>query len=549
MCKRLNFFRTDLIIADPPAAVPAGIRESSAGQQEGGAGGVYGAAGAGTQSRARPASGVNSGSRRPASMLDWENGHRQKMGIRHLIVILTVSGLCILSPVKPVLGLYGYYWFGMMRPDILAWSGPNRYSLFLAAATLASNIPGMLRNLPLAFLNPILRGLLLFLLIVTISVVTAVDPSLCLDRYGLFLRVFVMAFVIPLVLATPEQLRWFFIVVSGSLGLLGTKFGVYGVLHGGAVFQEGYGGLLSDNNTMALAFAMAVPMCWFSRRLVPWKWARAGFVALAAFCIGAVVFTHSRGGILAVGSALLLITLCEKKKLLALGLLAVAGTGIAFLVWDSLSSRMSTLMDPEKEASARSRIILAQSAPKLWLDYPLFGVGFTETNQQRLIFKYVPPEYAVAYAGKVLHNNWLQILVDSGIFAFLLYVWLLLSTIKRMWSAGRRISAAGSGEGAAIPFAIFTALGTFVVGATFLSRTTFDLYYILLCTAAAWMEIERRRETSLPPPAAVPADSPAAISLPVNARLDADAAVPSAPGARLGLGRFRSPRPRPHCHS
>ncbi len=465
------------------------------------------------------------------------------MGIRYLIVVSIVAGLCVLSPFRPVLGLYGYYWFAMMRPDLLAWAGPNRYSFILAAVTLGSNLPAMIRNLPTAVTNPLLRNLLLFLLVITISVVTAVDPTLCVERYTLFLRVFLMAFVIPLILTGRNELKWFFVVLSGSLGLLGAKYGLYGVLHGGAAFLQGYGGLLSDNNTMALAFAMAVPMCWYSRLLVPWKWARLGFIGASLLCLAAVIFTHSRGGILATGAGLLLIAISEKRKLLAGAVLAAAAAGVSYLVWDSIVTRMSTIRDPLNEASARSRIILAQSAPKMWMDYPFFGVGFTETNQQRLIFKYVPPEYSVEYAGKVLHNNWLQILVDSGIFAFLLYVWMLVSAISRMWRAGRALDKLGDSSGAAIPHAIFASLGTFVVGATFLSRTTFDLYYVLICVAAAWMEIEKRADAAAvrqapaavlePPPPAHLVSSPAPGAAP---------ATPAALNTRFAFGRVREAR-------
>ncbi len=470
------------------------------------------------------------------------------MGIRHLIVVATVAGLCILSPVRPVLGLYGYYWFAMMRPDLLAWAGPNRYSFFIAATTLAGSVPTILRNLPLAVINPILRNLLLFLLAVTISVAAAVDPTLCVDRYLFFLRIFLMAFIIPLVLTTRDHLRWFFVVLSGSLGLLGTKYGLYGLIHGGVVFTQGYGGFLSDNNTMALAFAMAVPMCWYSRLLVPWKLARLGFMAIALTCMAAVVFTHSRGGVLATGAALVLITLCERRKLLAAVLLGLAGCGIALLVWDSLYNRMSTLKDPNIEESARSRIILAQSAPKLWMDYPFFGVGFTETNQQRLIFKYVPPEYSAAYAGKVLHNNWLQILVDSGIFAFALYMWLLFSAMIMMWRAGRRLSAGGKPANSAIPYAVFTTLGTFLVGATFLSRTTFDLYYVLLCVTAAWMEIEKWAEAAalpLAPVAEVRTPPPAPLQVGGTHSVEPGPVQrPAGTGMRYGFGRPRPQRSR-----
>jgi len=433
------------------------------------------------------------------------------MGLRYLVVVATVVGLCVLSPLKPVFGVYGYYWFAMMRPDILAWAGPNRYSFFLAAATLFSNTPAILRNLPRLALNPILRKLVALLLLITISVITAVDPSLCTERYLLFLRIFLMAIVIPLAIQTMQELQWFFVVVAGSLGLLGAKFGLYGLRHGGVQIDQGYGGFLSDNNTLALAFAMNIPLCWFARHLVPWKLARLGFAALSLLCLCAVVFSHSRGGILAAAAAILLILLSEKRKVLALLMLALAGGAVSYLVWDSISNRMATLKDPLAEDSARSRIILATyAAPRMWLDYPFFGVGFTEANEQRLVFKYVPPEYAAAYAGKVLHNNWLQILVDSGIFAFVVYMWLLLGTGLQTWFAAKKIAASESMKKAAIPFAISVSLGTFLVGATFLSRTTFDLFYVLLCSAAAWMEIRKTEQAE-----AVSAAAHAAPAVPV----------------------------------
>jgi len=425
------------------------------------------------------------------------------MGLRYLLVMSTIVALCVLSPLRPVLGLYGYYWFGMMRPDILSWAGPNRYSLILALVTLFSNAPSILRNLPLLFTNSILRNQLVLFLLITISVITAVDPSLCTERYLLFVRIFLMALIIPLAITKMEELRWFFVVVAGSLGLLGAKFGLFGLIHGGLKIDQGYGGFLSDNNTLALAFAMNVPLCWFSRHFLPWRLARLGFVGLSLLCISAVLFSHSRGGALALGAAVLLITLSERRKIVALLMLLLAAGGVSYLVWDSFYNRMATLKDPMAEDSARSRIIFTTyAAPRMWLDYPLFGVGFTETNQQRLLWKYVPPEYSVAYAGRVLHNTYAQILVDSGIFAFLVYMWLLLKTGLQTWFSAKRIAAKESMEKAAIPFAVSTSLGTFLVGATFLSRTTFDLFYVLLCATAAWIEIGKR-EQAQPAAAAV----------------------------------------------
>lgn len=444
------------------------------------------------------------------------------MGIRYLIVVATVVGICLVSPFRPILGLYGYYWFAMMRPDILSWAGPNRYSLLIAVVALFSNFPRILRNLPQLVLNPVLRNLALFFLVVTISVIAAVDPSLCWDRYEMFARMFVMAMIIPLVIENTVELKWFFVVMAGSLGLLGSKFGLWGLLRGGVVVSQGFGGMLSDNNTMALAFAMAVPMCWFARRMVPWWWARLGFLAAAICCAAAVIFTHSRGGVLAMSAGLLAVLLCERRKLLTIAVLVVGVAVVGFLVWDTLSLRMSTLENPMEDASARNRIVMLKAAPKLWLDYPLFGVGFTETNQQRLLFKYIDPQEAGCCVGLVLHNTWAQILVDSGIFAFLLFAWLLFSTGWRSWFHARRLERDGRSDEAALLYGIACALLTFLVGATFLSRTGFDLFYALLCAYGAWLKIDRR-------PAEVPGAAQPAPALPLQTGAADSIAVSSGP--------------------
>jgi hypothetical protein len=57
---------------------------------------------------------------------------------------------------------------------------------------------------------------------------------------------------------------------------------------------------------------------------------------------------------------------------------------------------------------------------------------------------------------------------------------------------------------AAIPNAIAASMATFIVGSTFLSRTSFDLLYVLVCMAAAWVEIRKTGQQqpmpAVPPP-------------------------------------------------
>jgi probable O-glycosylation ligase (exosortase A-associated) len=412
--------------------------------------------------------------------------------MRDFAVMGITAALCLLCPFSPRLGLYGYYWFALMRPDILAWSGPNHYSLAIAAFTSICNSGRALQRLPALFANPLCRRLLLLVGVIALSVPFAVKPSLCIEPISLFLRMILMALFIPLVIWEASELQALFVVMAASIGLLAAKFGLSGLLAGGARFAQGYGGMLSDNNTMALAFVLAIPLCWFSRDLVRPLWAKAGMGALALLSAGGVIFTHSRGGALAAGTALLVIAWRARHRVLVGGLLLVFLAGAVYLVRDSFLKRMETIAEASEEASAKSRIILAASAVKMWLDYPIFGVGFTEDNEQELIAKYVPAAYKESYQRKVIHNTYLQMLVDAGIFALLLYVWLLLGAIWKMELSIRRLKAQGRLDAAAVPLGVQTALVAYMVGSTFLSRTSFDFFYILVMLAATWLEIETR---------------------------------------------------------
>ncbi len=415
--------------------------------------------------------------------------------MRNILVMIICGLVCLLSPINPSLGIYGYYWFAIMRPDILSWSGPNNYSFAMAVASLLFNFPRVLPNLAILITNSLCRTLILLFIVISLSVVAAVDPSLSIPPYLQFIRIIIMALLIPLALSDRRKVEILIVVMAASIGLLAAKYGLAGVLHGGARYAEGYGGMMNDNNTMALAFSLAIPLCYFCRPLVASVWGRGILLLAAILSIGGVFFTHSRGGVLSVATALVFIAMKSKRKLLVFLLFAGIAGGTAFLIRDTFLKRMATIKtvgSEEAESSAQSRLVLAVAAAKMWKDYPLLGVGFTETNEQRLISRYVPPEYSESYQNKVIHNTYMQMLADCGIFALILYVWLLFGAIVQMRRAARRAENAGDLVAAAAANAIMVSLITYAVGSTFLSRTSFDFFYVLAMTAAAYLNAESR---------------------------------------------------------
>ena len=142
-----------------------------------------------------------------------------------------------------------------------------------------------------------------------------------------------------------------------------------------------------------------------------WQWA-AG--ALFAFGLVALALNGTRGAWLAV--AVVIVSLlgyyffhCRKVAVLALCCLLVAGVG--FSQCDRFTSRVETITD-SKFQSNTERLLMWQSAGRMFLDHPVLGVGLGQykDNYQK---KYILPE-AKEREIEHAHNNFVQMAAENG---------------------------------------------------------------------------------------------------------------------------------------
>lgn len=79
----------------------------------------------------------------------------------------------------------------------------------------------------------------------------------------------------------------------------------------------------------------------------------------------------------------------------------------------------------EAQGSAGGRFRTAQSTIRVWLSYPLFGVGIGNFESERAVtdpFGVVGPP----------HNSYLWALAEGGLFVFVLYIWMFAWTWRRI---------------------------------------------------------------------------------------------------------------------
>lgn len=404
--------------------------------------------------------------------------------MRDALLGFIVVGLVVASFRSSVAALLGYLWFALMRPDILAWAVERPYSLVLGGVALLSafrDIPWLGLALRSAW-TWLFMGLSLWY---ALSLLTSQNIAASWSAFRFFLPTLLTALLIPVVIRTRENFRRMIIVIAVSLGVLGVKFGLWGLLRGGAQFISGYGGSVSDNNIFGLAMVTVLPLCWYGREAATdWR-IRWGLTGMAFFVMAAAIQTHSRGSILSLGLLLPLMVWRSKRRIVALLLVVLLTAPTVYLVKDTLMARMNTLnveATEDLDRSAQLRLHLWQAAWKMSLDYPVTGVGFGGIPYTEQLDKYMDGQFLIL---RYAHNNYLQILADSGFPALFLFCSLLFGQILWLGHLYGQLKGVDS-ELAAYAAGLQAALVGFAAGSTFLSRTYYELIYYLFMVVAAF---------------------------------------------------------------
>src|SRR5436305_1088726 len=169
------------------------------------------------------------------------------------------------------------------------------------------------------------------------------------------------------------------VVIALSIGILGAKSGLYGLLRGGARFDQGPGGMMADNNTYALGLNMTVPLLVgiaLAERSKILRWT-AGVMTF--LCILTVLFTFSRGGLLTLCTVGALLIWRSERRLVATSVLL-----LGFLTFFLVSSpklredyfaRAQSIGAYEDDNSAQGRLMAWRNSLQVFREHPVFGVG------------------------------------------------------------------------------------------------------------------------------------------------------------------------------
>jgi len=397
--------------------------------------------------------------------------------MRATVVLLIIFGSLPYCLSRPWVGVLVFSWISYMNPHRYAWGFVRSFpiALIVALATLVGLVATKDKSSLPKDNALILMGMLWLLFVFTTYF--AINQDAAWSHLNQVSKIFLMIYVSVILINDPTKLRYLLLVMALSLGLIGLKGGIWAMLSGGAHRVYGPAGtFVGDNNDLALALNMALPLLLYLSKDESRRWLKLLLKVTFVMSIVAIIFTYSRGGFLALGLVAFLLLIKAKYKSLA-----VIALGIGFLVamWivpAKWGDRMNTIQTYEEDGSAMGRINAWKMAWNLALDRPLTGGGF-ETFTRQTFRKYAPEPNNVHDA----HSNYFEMLGEQGFIGLGIYSLLIASCIIRLRFLKSRIRGNPELQWAQhYPDMLQVSIFAYVIGGAFLGRAYFDMFYQLV---------------------------------------------------------------------
>lgn len=325
-----------------------------------------------------------------------------------------------------ILGLCAFFLFFSPFPHTTT---PREAAFWLSSLIFA--VAAGRGLVPLRIRTPLLPPFLAFALWAGLTSLTGLEVADSLhDCWAHLLKYLLWFYLLSHFFASRARLQGLaeVAIASGASFSLGIAGRFYGLESNPLTVRLASGYTFIGTNTLGLVamFSLLLALLLLLRPGVR-GWRRAGYLAALSINLGAALLTQSRGVVLALAAALLvLLAFGGRKKLLLLAL-----GGLATL----------TFFSPVKEralaggAAYDTRLGLYRYFGEIISDHPLLGTGFSldtwtrggRLNSQHYLAR-IPEKYR--QSGEDFnwpHNLVLDLLVRTGVIGLLLFAWLIVT--------------------------------------------------------------------------------------------------------------------------
>jgi probable O-glycosylation ligase (exosortase A-associated) len=397
--------------------------------------------------------------------------------MRDLLVAVIVFGSLPFILARPYVGALMWTWISVMNPHRLSFGFAYEYPFakIIAAATLLALCLRLTRAwLPMTAPTVLLA---LFVAWMNVSTYFALVPDSALAHWQTVMSIMLMTFVTMMVLEEKRHLELMAWVLALSVGFYGFKGAFFTIAGGGSERVFGPPGTnLGDNNDLALALVMVIPLFLYLSGRAARRSVRFALVGGAGLCAISVLGTHSRGGLVAISALAFCYWLKSDNKLKQALVLAVIAPLALAAMPSKWFDRMQTISTYESDRSATGRINAWAMTLNVAMDRPFTGGGF-QIYTPEMYRRYAPDPRTVLGP----HSIYFSALGEHGFVGLGLFLMLALAA----WRAASGIAARVRGDetlrwAGELARAIQLSLIGYAVGGIFLGLLYFDLPYYLL---------------------------------------------------------------------
>lgn len=421
--------------------------------------------------------------------------------MRDLLILAIVVGTLPFALRHTWVAVMLWTWVSIMNPHRLAFGFIHDAPVAAIAAGAALLSMMISRDKLRMPWSPAVVVLLLFVGWMCLTTVLAIDPVSSWGQLSKILKIQLMTVIALMALHERKHIDVFIWVLVISIGFFGFKGGIFTILQGGAGTVWGPpGGFIEDNNALAVAVVMTIPLMNYLRMVSTRRSVRWGLLALMLLCAFSVLGSQSRGALLAISAMGMVLWYRSDRKVLAgVAIVALAISLLAFMP-ESWTQRMETISEHEQDRSASTRLLAWQTAINL-ANHRLPGGGF-EIYQRSITVIYAPPELLGAPAA---HSIYFSVLGEHGyvgLFLFLTLWWLafrLGGSIRKQTSNQAELAWLHHLAG----MCQVTLVG-YLVGGAFLSLAYFDLPYdilVVLVVSQRWLKDRASKDSASGAPA------------------------------------------------
>ena len=398
--------------------------------------------------------------------------------MRDIVLAIIIFGSLPVILYRPWVGIILWNWVSFMNPHKLSWG--FMYGMPVAALIGGATLVGWLlvRQDKKIVWNPITGILAIFFAWTCITTVFAINFTEAQAEWTKWAKIVLMVYIAFSLIKEEKHYRYLMIVSVLSIGYFSTKGGLWMLLTGGNGLVYGpTGTFIEENNSLALATLMIIPLMVYLGKTSGKVWMRWGFYAAALLSMASVIGSYSRGGLLGMAAiALVLWWRSERKFIIGIGAACLIAVSLSFIP-QAWFDRMNTIQTYEEDSSATGRLEMWGHAIRIANSRIItgggFGVFFDNPTYDRL-----SPEIVTR---RNVHSIYFQVLGNHGYIGLILFLMLGFAGLS-MAGKIKRMTRKRPGFENDYRFGnlVQISLIAYAVSGAFLNLALFDLYYTIL---------------------------------------------------------------------